>query len=64
MSWEEWHKHDAVALADLGRAGKVTPKELCAQAAAAVTRIDAQIEAVLGLYDDVVADPDKDGPSK
>src|SRR5271163_2684049 len=64
MSWEEWHEHDAVALADLVRAGKVTAKELCAQTAAAVARIDPQIEAVLGLYDDVVADPDKDGPSK
>jgi amidase len=64
MSWEEWHKHDAVALADLVRARKVTPKELSAQAAEAVARIDPQIEAVLGLYEDVVADPDKDGPSK
>jgi hypothetical protein len=46
MSWHEWHKHDAVALAELVRAGQVTPKELCAQAAEAVTRIDPQIEAV------------------
>ena len=50
MSWEEWHKHDGIALADLVRAGNVTPKELCAQAAEAVARIDLQIEAVLGLY--------------
>jgi amidase len=64
MSWAEWHGHDAVALADLVRAGKVTPTELCAQAAEAVARIDAQIEAVLGLYEDVLADPDKDCPSK
>ena len=63
MSWEEWHRHDAVALADLVRARAVDAKELCAQAAAAVARIDPQIEAVLGLYDDVVADPDKDGPT-
>jgi amidase len=64
MSWEEWGKHDAVALADLVRAGTVAPRELCAQAAAGVARIDPQLEAVLGLYDDVVADPDKDGPSR
>src|SRR4051812_5086784 len=64
MSWEEWTKQDAVALADLVRVGAVTPKELSAQAAEAVARIDAQIEAVLGLYDDVVDDPNKDGPSK
>ena len=31
MSWQEWHKHDAVALAELVRAGQVAPKELCAQ---------------------------------
>jgi amidase len=64
MSWEEWHKHDAVGLADLVRAGTVAPKEVCAQAAEAVARIDPQIEAVLGLYEDVIADPDKDRPSK
>ena len=64
MSWEEWRKHDAVALADLVRAREVTPRELCGQSAAAVARIDPQIEAVLGLYEDVVADPDKDRPSK
>src|SRR5262249_424767 len=58
MSWQEWHKHDAVGLAQLVRARKITPKELCAQAAEAVTRIDPQIEAVLGLYEDVLADPD------
>ena len=48
----------------LVRAGRVTPKELCTQAAEAVARVDPQIEAVLGLYEDVLADPDKDGPSR
>jgi amidase len=64
MSWEEWHRQDAVALADLVRAGKVTPQEICAQAAEAAARMDPQIEAVLGLYEDVLASPDKDGPSQ
>jgi len=64
MSWQEWHKHDAVALAELVRAGQVAPKELCAQAAEAVNRIDPQIEAVLGLYNDVVADPDTNRPNR
>jgi amidase len=64
MRWEEWHKHDAVALADLVRTRAVAPRELSAQAAAAVTGVDPQIEAVLGLYDDVLDDPDKDGPSR
>jgi amidase len=44
--------------------GRSAPKELCAQAAQAVTRIDPQIEAVLGLYDDVVADPDANRPTR
>jgi amidase len=64
MSWHEWHKHDAVALAELVRARQVTPRELCAQATEAVTRIDPQIGAVLGLYDDVVADPDVNRPNR
>src|ERR1700746_1048066 len=64
MSWEEWHERDAVALADLVRTKEITPRELTGQAAEAVTRLDPQIEAVLGLYDDVLADPDKDAPSK
>jgi len=64
MSWHEWHKHDAVALAELVRARQVTPRELCAQAAEAVTRIDSQIEAVLGLYEDAIADPDTNRPSR
>src|SRR5215468_3163678 len=63
MSWHEWCHHDAVGLAELVRARQVAPEELCAQAAEAVTRIDPQIEAVLGLYDDVLADPDADRPS-
>jgi amidase len=54
MTWDEWHKHDAVALADLVRGGKVAPKELCAQTAEAVARINPQIEAVLGLFEDVI----------
>jgi amidase len=64
MGWQEWHKHDAVALAELVRTRNITPKELCTQVAEAVTRIDPQIEAVLGLYEDVLADPDTNAPSK
>jgi amidase len=64
MSWDEWHRHDALALADRVRSEEVTPGELCAQAAAAMERLDPAIEAVLGVFDDVIADPDRDGPSK
>ena len=64
MSWEEWHKHDAVALSSRVRANEVTAKELCAQAVEAIERLDPVIEAVLGSYEDAVTDPDRDGPSK
>ncbi len=49
MSWEEWHRHDAVALADLVRARAVAPKELCAQAAAARSKRLPPMSALLSL---------------
>jgi len=64
MSWEEWHKHDAVGLAELVRGRQVAPKEVCAQTVEAVTGINPQIEAVLGVYNDVVADPDTNHPNR
>jgi amidase len=64
MSWDEWHRHDALALADRVRSKAVTPSELCAQAATAIEHLDPTIEAVLGIFDGAVADPDRDGPSK
>ncbi len=64
LSWDEWAKHDATALAALVKAKKVTPAELAAQAAAAVDKLDSKLSAVLGLYDEVLANPDKDGPSR
>jgi len=64
MSWDEWRNHDALALADRVRAKEVTAKELSAQAAEAVPRLDPVIEAVLGIYEDAVADPGRDGASK
>jgi len=63
MSWDEWRNHDTLALADRVRAKEVTVKELSAQAAEAVAQLDPAIEAVLGIYEDAVADPDRDGPS-
>ena len=64
MSWDEWHRHDAAALAGRVRAKEVTAKDLSTQAAEAVGRVDPVIEAVLGVYEDAVADPDRDGPSR
>jgi len=61
MTWAEWSAHDATALAERVRRGDVTPAELAAQAAAAVDRVNGPLDAVVELFDDVVADPLADG---
>ena len=61
MSWDEWARHDAVALAARVRAGEVTPAELAAQAAAGIARTDPALSAVVEVFADVVADPLRDG---
>ena len=61
MSWDEWARHDGMALAARVRSGEVTPAELATQAAAGVARVDAALSGVVELFDDVIADPTKDG---
>src|SRR5574343_1555145 len=61
MAWDEWAAHDAVGLAQLVRQGQVSPAELAAQAAAAVDKVNPALSAVVEVFDDVVADPLKDG---
>ncbi|HYF59113.1 MAG TPA: amidase [Burkholderiaceae bacterium] len=61
MSWDEWVAHDAVGLAARVRAGEVSPAELARQAAEAVARVNPAVSAVVEVFDDVVADPLKDG---
>jgi amidase len=61
MSWDEWARHDATALADRVRKGEVTPAELAAQVAAGVAKTNPAVSAVVELFEDVVADPLKDG---
>jgi len=57
MSWDEWHQHDAVALAARLRQGELTAAELAAQAAAAVALLNPTLSAVVELFDDAVAEP-------
>ncbi|MBV9858697.1 MAG: amidase [Alphaproteobacteria bacterium] len=64
MSWGEWAGHDAVALGARVRAGEVAPRELVAQAARAIERFEPELQAVLGLYDDVLGDPDRHVPNR
>src|SRR6195256_31291 len=61
MSWDEWAQHDGTALAARVRNGEVTPAELAAQAAAGVARVDPALSGVVELFDDVIADPTRDG---
>lgn len=61
MSWDEWAGHDATALAALVRKGALTPAELAAQAAAGIARTNPALSAVVEVFEDVVADPLKDG---
>jgi amidase len=57
MSWNEWANHDAVALAARVRQGDVTAAELAAQAAAAITKTNPALSAVVEVFDDAVRDP-------
>ena len=61
MTWDEWTRHDAVALADRVRAHDVTPAELAAQAAAAIAKTNPTLSAVVEVFDDAVADPHTNG---
>ncbi|MCO5087088.1 MAG: amidase [Methylobacteriaceae bacterium] len=61
MSWDEWARHDGVGLADRVRAGEISPAELAAQAAAGIAKVDSELSGVVEVFDDVVADPTRDG---
>jgi amidase len=62
MSWEEWGKRDAVAIAEFVRTKQVSVREVVAQAAAAVERLNSQLGAVLEVYESTLEDADTDGP--
>ena len=58
MSWDEWARHDATALAAEIRAGRVTPRELAEQAAEGVARLNPKVNAVIEVFADTLANPD------
>ncbi len=64
MGWAEWARHDGVALAGLVRKGEVSARDLAAQAAAATAMLNPKLEAVLEIFQDVLANPDADGPAR
>lgn len=57
MGWDEWVRHDAVALAERLRQGEVSAAELATQAAAGVAKVNPLLSAVVALFDDAVASP-------
>jgi amidase len=61
MGWDEWATHDGVALATRVRNGELTPAELATQAAAGIARMNPALDAVVEVFDDVIADPLNDG---
>jgi len=64
MGWNEWASHDATALAALVRKGELSPAQIAAQVAEGVARVDPELNAILGLFPDVLANPDTDRPNK
>ena len=61
MGWDEWAKHDAVALANRVRAGEVSAAELAAQVAAGIAKVNPALGAVVEVFEDLVAEPFRDG---
>ena len=64
MSWDEWGKHDATALAALVRKRALTPREVVRQAARAVELLNPRLAGVLEVYEDVLDRPGVDGPAR
>jgi amidase len=62
MSWQDWARHDATDLAALVRTKQASPREILAQAAAAIAKLEPTLDAVLEVFDDVIANPDADHP--
>ena len=61
MSWDEWAQHDGTALAARVRKGELTAAELASQAAAAIAKVDPALSGVVEVFEDVIAEPAKDG---
>ena len=63
MSWTEWFAHDGFALAERVREGELRVDEVVSQCVAAVERVDARLEGVLEIFEDVAQDAAADRPA-
>lgn len=61
MSWDEWARHDGVALAGRVKKREISAKELATQAAAAIEKVNPETAGVIEVFRDVVDNPAKDG---
>src|SRR3954454_23922683 len=61
MSWDEWARHDGLALAARVERGELTAAELASQAAAAIAKVDPKLSGVVEMFADAVEDPVKAG---
>ena len=64
LSWSEWSSLDAIALGKRIRMGEISAKEATQQAAAGIAELNPKLRAVLEVFEDVVANPDTDGPDR
>ena len=64
LTWSEWSALDAIALGKRIRAGEISAKEAAAQVAAGIAELNPKLRAVLEVFEDVVANPDTDGPRR
>lgn len=60
MKLDEYAKFDALGLAELVRAGDVTPRELAATALEAIEAVNPELNAVVEVYRDRIDDLDDD----
>src|ERR1700730_12382412 len=61
MSWNEWARHDGVALAARVKKGELTARELASQAAAGIAKLNPTLSGVVEVFEDAIDDPGKEG---
>ena len=61
MNWNEWAQHDGMALAARVRTGELKPTELARQVTAGVAKVNPALSGVIELFEDAIAEPDRNG---
>ena len=64
MNWTEWFAHDGLALAERVREGELRADEVVAQTVAAVELVDARLDGVLEVFEDVTQDANVNRPAR